>query len=77
MDDVTFTQANSGTFVAADRGVLNPITPAAPTTAQFIRFTMLGNQTPDFANNCPNGAFSGCQFTDLTELAVIGSPAAP
>jgi extracellular elastinolytic metalloproteinase len=41
---------------------------------RFVRFNMLGNQTPDFATNCPDGNFSGCQFTDLTELAVYGVP---
>ena len=35
------------------------------------------SETPDFATNCPLGAYSGCAFTDLTELAVFGSPAAP
>ena len=37
---------------------------------KFVRFTILGNQTPDFATSCPGGAFSGCSFTDLTEVAV-------
>ncbi len=41
---------------------------------KLVRFTMLGNQTPDFATNCPDGAFSGCSFTDLSEIAVFGSP---
>ena len=35
----------------------------------YVKFTILGNQVPDFAINCPNGGFDGCQFTDLTELA--------
>lgn len=40
---------------------------------RFVRFTITSNQTPDFATNCPGGAFSGCSFTDLTELEVFGS----
>ena len=39
-----------------------------------MRFTMLSPQVPDFATNCPDGAFGGCEFTDLTELEVFGSP---
>ncbi len=44
-------------------------------TARYVRFTILGNQTPDFATSCPGGAFSGCEFTDLTEIEVYGTPA--
>ena len=39
---------------------------------QYVRFTILGNQVPDFATNCPNGAYDGCTYTDLTELQVYG-----
>ena len=42
---------------------------------RFVRFTIKGNQTPDFATSCPGGAYSGCSFTDLTELEVYGTPA--
>jgi extracellular elastinolytic metalloproteinase len=78
-DGTTFTEAATGAFTAADRGHLNTVdlAPGTGTGIQFVRFTMLGNQTPNFPVNCPNGAFSGCSFTDLTELAVFGSPAAP
>ena len=31
-------------------------------------------QVPDFATNCPDGAFAGCEFTDFTELEVFGEP---
>jgi hypothetical protein len=34
---------------------------------------MLSPQVPDFATNCPAGAFGGCQFTDMTELQVFGT----
>ena len=71
----SFTEAAAGTFTTADRGHLNTVTlnPGTGTGVKFVRFTILGNQTPDFATSCPDGAFSGCAFTDLTELAVFGS----
>jgi hypothetical protein len=75
-DGITWTTAATGSFTAADRGRLNPVTPTAGSQGvNFVRFTILGNQTPDFATNCPNGAFSGCSFTDMTELEVYGTPA--
>jgi hypothetical protein len=64
----------SGTFTSADDGVLNPVTPTTPATnVRYVRFWMLGNQTPDFATSCPDGAFAGCSFTDMTELEVYGT----
>ncbi|NUR09982.1 MAG: hypothetical protein HOQ22_08075 [Nocardioidaceae bacterium] len=75
-DGTTWTTAAEGTFGVADRGRLNTVTPTAGTQGvNFVRFTILGNQTPDFANNCPGGAFSGCSFTDLTELEAYGTAA--
>ena len=72
-DGQTWKPSNSGTFTSADRGRLNPLTPAGGTvTARYVRFTIQGNQTPDFATCCPGGAFSGCQYTDLTEIEVYG-----
>jgi hypothetical protein len=41
---------------------------------QFVRFIAHSNQTPAFSQNCPGGAFSGCQFVDLTELQIFGTP---
>ena len=74
-DGNTWTTAAQGTFTVDDRGHLNEVDPTAgASSVQFVRFTILGNQTPDFSTNCPNGAFSGCAFTDLTEIAVFGSP---
>jgi hypothetical protein len=68
------TEAASGTFAVDDRGRFNPITPSAGAAGvRFVRFTILGNQTPDFATNCPGGAYSGCSFTDLTEIEVFGA----
>ena len=70
----TWTTAATGTFTSADNGKINEVTPTAGATGvQFVRFTITSNQTPDFATNCPGGAFSGCSFTDLTELEVFGS----
>jgi hypothetical protein len=74
----TWTDAASGTFTADDRGRLNDVAPTGGATGvEFVRFTIQGNQTPDFTNICPDGPYDGCTFTDLTELAVVGSPAAP
>jgi extracellular elastinolytic metalloproteinase len=75
-DNVTYTPAADGTFTADDRGTLVPITPTdGATGVKFVRFTITSNQTPDFETNCPAGAFSGCSFTDLTEIEVYGAPA--
>jgi hypothetical protein len=75
-DGVTWTTAASGTFTVDDRGRLNPVAPTAGTNGvRFVKFTILSNQTPDFATSCPGGAFSGCSFTDLTELEVYGNAA--
>jgi extracellular elastinolytic metalloproteinase len=75
-DNVTYTVAASGTFDETHRGKLNTVTPTTGTVGvRYVRFTILGNQVPDFATNCPNGGFSGCQFADLTELEVYGGAA--
>ncbi len=72
-DNVTWTVAASGTFTEVDRGRLNLVKPTqASLGIQFVRFTILGNQVPDFAVNCPDGGYTGCTFTDLTELQVYG-----
>ena len=69
-DNITWTVAASGTFTEFDRGRLNLVKPTqASLGIQYVRFTILGNQVPDFAVNCPDGAYDGCTFTDLTELA--------
>jgi hypothetical protein len=74
-DGVTFNDVATHTFTNADDGRYNDIAPtAAADGVNFVRLTITSNQTPDFATNCPGGAFSGCAFTDLTELAVVGSP---
>jgi hypothetical protein len=40
----------------------------------FVRLTLRSPQVPDFATNCPDGPFGGCEFTDFTELEVFGEP---
>jgi len=74
-DTVPWTPQHSGTFTSADNGRINDV-PAdtSPTGVRYVRFTIQGNQVPDFATNCPNGGFDGCRFADLTELEVFGSP---
>jgi hypothetical protein len=70
----TWTTAATGTFTSANDGKINEVAPAAGATGvRFVRFTITSNQTPDFATNCLGGPFSGCSFTDLTELEVFGS----
>jgi extracellular elastinolytic metalloproteinase len=70
----TWTVAHTGTFTPADRGRINEVAPTAGANGvQFVRFTILGNQVPNFATDCPDGPFAGCQFTDLTELEVFGT----
>jgi hypothetical protein len=73
-DNLTWTVAASGTFTDIDRGRLNLVKPTqASLGIQYIRFTILGNQVPDFTINCPDGAYTGCTYTDLTELQVYGA----
>jgi extracellular elastinolytic metalloproteinase len=74
-DGVTFALVNSGTFGAANRGMLNSV-PLSGSTAgiQYVRFTMKGTQVPGGLGACP-GNFSGCDFMDMSELEVYGTPA--
>ena len=70
----TWTTAASGTFTSADDGQLNTVTPTAGASGvRYVRFTITSNQTPNFSTSCPGGAYSGCSFTDLTEVEVYGS----
>ena len=57
-------------------GQLNSLAPTAGTTGvRFVRFTILGNQAPDFATDCPRCRSPAASHADLTELEVYGSPA--
>ncbi|WP_350280274.1 M36 family metallopeptidase [Kribbella sp. HUAS MG21] len=73
-DGTTWATAQEGEFTAANRGKYNLLTPSGNATGvQYVRFWMLSPQVPDFATNCPDGAYGGCQFTDMTELQVFGT----
>lgn len=73
-DGTTWKTAAEGTFTAANRGRYNEVTPTANTAGvKFVRFWMLSPQVPDIATNCPDGAYGGCQFMDMTELQVFGA----
>ncbi|MEU4190297.1 M36 family metallopeptidase [Kribbella sp. NPDC026611] len=73
-DGTTWATAQEGEFTAANRGKYNPLTPSGNTTGvRYVRFWMLSPQVPDFANNCPNGGYGGCQFTDMSEIQVFGA----
>ncbi len=77
-DGTTFTVASVGTFGVADQHRLNSVPLNAGTTlnVSYVRFTMLNPQLPgDPATLCP-GLFPGCQFMDMSELEVYGTPAA-
>lgn len=76
-DGQTWTTAREGTFTGADRQRLNDVpVDAAGDGVRYVKFQILGNQTPDFENNCPDGPFDGCSYTDLTEFMVFGTDAA-
>ncbi len=73
-DGTAWTTARTGTFTPDDRGRINELAPTAGASGvRYVRFTILGNQTPDFATSCPDGPYSGCSYTDLTELEVYGT----
>jgi extracellular elastinolytic metalloproteinase len=68
--------AATGTFTPNDLGVVNTVAPTAGTTAgvRFVRFTMINPQVFQIPGaSCP-GPFSGCDFMDMSELEVYGSP---
>jgi hypothetical protein len=88
-DGATWTLAKQDMFGVANRGKLNVIAgiPAGALSGiQYVRFTMLNPQVPNLdgsmppfgdeavTEQCP-GNFSGCDFMDMTELAVYGAPA--
>ena len=71
-DGTTWTTVDEGTFTSADRK-LTELTVSTPVPdVQYVKFTMLSPQVPDFATNCPSPSYGGCQFTDMTELEVFG-----
>lgn len=73
-DGTTWATAQEGTFTATNRGKYTDLTPTGNATGvKFVRFWMLSPQVPNFATNCPAGAYGGCTYTDLTELQVFGT----
>lgn len=74
----SWSEAATGTFGHDDLHRMNEVPDTAGSAGiQYVRLTMLGNQTPDYATSCNNsaGAYSGCAYTDLSELAVYGTAA--
>ncbi len=63
-----WTPVSSGTFTEADRGVLVELPVSAPPAQQYVRYTMISPQVPDFAG-CPD-TYGGCGYMDTSELAV-------
>jgi extracellular elastinolytic metalloproteinase len=74
-DGQTFVTAASGRFGIADRHRLNsvPLNPGTTDNVQFVRFFMLSTQLIEAGGTCP-GAFSACDFMDMSEMEVYGAP---
>ena len=73
-DNATWTTAATGTFTEGDRySFVNVPSTAAVNGVQYVRFTMLSPQVPDFSTNCPDGPYGGCQYMDMSELEVFGT----
>ena len=77
-DGDTWQTAADGTgdarFTEANRYVYTDVKSAISMSgAQYVRFTIVSPQVPDFDQNCPDGPFGGCEFMDLTELQVFGT----
>ena len=91
-DGTTWTTVKEGHLGYDTQGQLNSVTPDSPATGvKYVRFTIEGNQLTDvikefygedvtFAEACDptrwGGYFGGCAYTDLTEVAVMGTPSA-
>jgi hypothetical protein len=76
VDGVTWVVAAAGTFGVADRHRLNsvPLNAGSTGNVKFVKFWMRGVQIPGGPGVCP-GPFSGCDFMDMSEIAVYGAPA--
>jgi extracellular elastinolytic metalloproteinase len=75
-DGTTWTTAAKGHFKPADTGRQNTVLLAAGSgkNVQYIRLTMLGNQTADHGVDCAQDPPMGCYFVGVTELVVHGTP---
>ncbi|WP_431504437.1 M36 family metallopeptidase [Nocardioides sp.] len=90
-DGSTWSVVNEGHFGTDAPGKLNSVAPeAAAEGVKLVRFTIEGNALTDvlaeqgqgdltFAEACDperwGGYFGGCVYTDLSEIAVLGTPA--
>jgi extracellular elastinolytic metalloproteinase len=88
-DGTSWTTVADSHLTIADRGHLNEVDPStAADGVQYVRFTIKGDQVEDVAaaNGQPgtfsqicgdpstSGGYTGCQFADMSELAVFGTP---
>jgi extracellular elastinolytic metalloproteinase len=78
-DNTSWTTAVDGSganaFTAANRyKYTNVASSVSVNGVKYVRFTMLSPQVPDFSTNCPDGPYGGCQFMDMSELEVFGTP---
>jgi hypothetical protein len=72
-DGKSWTTTLKGEFTSADRH-LNQLEIDKPVSGvNYVKFWMLSPQVPDFEHTCPEGNYSGCQFTDMTEIEVFGT----
>jgi len=73
-DGKGFKVSAAGVFAQNDLGRLNNVAAKAGTAkgVRFVRFTMIKPQVFEIGGSCP-GAYSGCDFLDLSELEVYGS----
>jgi hypothetical protein len=73
-DGTTWNLGSQGHFTTTQR-VPNSLALAAGSTTnvQYVRYWMLGTQTPDLGGTCP-GNYSGCDYVASTELGVYGTP---
>jgi hypothetical protein len=71
----SYVTLHSGTFTAADNGILNAIPASANSHIRYVRFTIESDQVPGaFTTTCGGGGGpSGCHFVDLSELQIHGS----
>jgi len=76
-DGTTWATAATGHFTPADTGRENTVALDAGTTrnVRYIRMTMLGNQAVDNGVDCAKDSPpAGCQYMDMTELVLHGTP---
>ena len=71
-DGSAFSEVASGQFTPAEQGQMNDVALSGATAGiTDIRFTMVTPQVFQLGT-CP-GAFSGCDFMDMTEIAAYGT----